>query len=153
MFFEIEGIKGVHSGCGFEKYVTALAAISTVWAPFGDVFLPPKTHAAIAAIPGPDGNQGFINKLHKIAVRFYYDARLRRTQKRDLPYIDLRIRLCEYRTSGWYWINADPFSGSSHTFKGDDSIGFGKECVILPHTYIFARVYLRSKLSHQYIAC
>lgn len=64
MFFELEIVKGVHSGCGFEKYITALAAVPAVWSPFGDVFLSPETDAAIAAIPRLDGDQGFIKKLH-----------------------------------------------------------------------------------------
>ena len=64
MFFEVEVIKGVHSGCGSEKYVTALAAVATVWTPFGNVFFASKTHAAIAAISRLDGNKSFVKKLH-----------------------------------------------------------------------------------------
>jgi hypothetical protein len=64
MSFEAEVMKGVHSGCGSEQYVTALAAVSAVRAPFGNVFFASKTYAAIAAIPGLDIDQGFIKKSH-----------------------------------------------------------------------------------------
>jgi hypothetical protein len=65
MLFEVKIVQGVHSGCGSEQYVTALAAVSTIWAPFGDIFLTSKTHAAIAAITRLDPDQSFIKKFHR----------------------------------------------------------------------------------------
>jgi len=64
MFPEMKVMERVHPGSALEDDAPPLATISSVWAPLGDKFFSPETDATVAAVPGLNGNQGFINKFH-----------------------------------------------------------------------------------------